>query len=784
MNLNLFEAFEKLKNIDEDIFNTDKKDLRELDDFIHNDDVDNFVDIYDDEYEEDKDHLDDCILSCSVCHSKHYRNKNDIKLDEDTDLANVGEECPYCHSTDGYTIVGEIDECSIMDEDLADTYKYKNNIIVHNTQDDTFSVKGYDDIFETSADAETFIDTVTESLKKDVKDSLTESEASYMKRRLKDSNLQKGTSQYKKAKDAIKDFKKAEKDFFKRKKDKGFMELEDEKDKKVFNNLTAKRQKVDDLLQNNEQNESCSRASNDLTEDYTTSTKFYDDRTGDEVSFIDILKDFADNYASYGYLPTLAEFNRYVKVTINADPNIHVVEESCLQDTLKEASIDREYNDTTDTLNKLSEALDEVEVKTGDMKLEVSSNEDGKVTVSAEPTTEEKEESLDSSSEEVIKPVSIETKAEITGDELPVESEEDEEMPEFDEESFDDVAESYLRSLYENVDLYRTRNISKVRNRNKFIIEGIIRFKDKSRKPIKFVFENDSRKLAPRNILLGESLNTGNKKNSCKLFTTVRKNRLITEGIIKEDSTDNDRIKELLDVLDKSFEDFVESCESTNLKEVTLNEAVRLTSIPNVTRDAKHDFIDDGTRFSAYLYKNTIPITYSRVQDHVFITIAFHHLNDVLYSDYKNFPSRKIADEFNGVLETEFDPKKFEQNLEQAYQDIINFRKNVEVPNQTEVDTKVDELNRFCTAFKEEVQDYIKQHSMDILNLSEYQFKELKEYIARIGRASAESYRKSSDAVKREFLQKDMDALKKSVAGTWQFKYIKQMFGDTVDENN
>ena len=158
--MNLFEAFDKLKNIDEDIFGTDKKDLRELDEFIHSDDTDSFVDIYDSEYEEDKKHADDCVLECSVCHSKMYKNKEDITLDEDVELANVDEECPYCHSKDGYTIVGEIDEREVIDEDVANSYNYKDNVIVHDTKEDVFFVKGQKEKFPTSAEAEEFVDEI------------------------------------------------------------------------------------------------------------------------------------------------------------------------------------------------------------------------------------------------------------------------------------------------------------------------------------------------------------------------------------------------------------------------------------------------------------------------------------------------------------------------------------------------------------------------------------------------------------------------------------------------
>ena len=39
-----------------------------------------------------------------------YKDPAEVIIDEESDLANVGEECLYCTSTDGFKIVGQIDD--------------------------------------------------------------------------------------------------------------------------------------------------------------------------------------------------------------------------------------------------------------------------------------------------------------------------------------------------------------------------------------------------------------------------------------------------------------------------------------------------------------------------------------------------------------------------------------------------------------------------------------------------------------------------------------------------
>lgn len=54
-----------------------------------------------------KSYVGKVICECNVCHSNIFYDKADINVDEEG-IVNMEDECPYCMSNDGYTIVGEI----------------------------------------------------------------------------------------------------------------------------------------------------------------------------------------------------------------------------------------------------------------------------------------------------------------------------------------------------------------------------------------------------------------------------------------------------------------------------------------------------------------------------------------------------------------------------------------------------------------------------------------------------------------------------------------------------
>ena len=119
--MRLNEAFTALDQLNEDVFSADADGIKQLQKFVKDDDTIDELKIYDlddveDAYEMDACHIGDAVLDCCVCHSKVFKPVQDVVIDEEAQVANVGEECPYCCSVDGYKVVGEIQPFGITKE--------------------------------------------------------------------------------------------------------------------------------------------------------------------------------------------------------------------------------------------------------------------------------------------------------------------------------------------------------------------------------------------------------------------------------------------------------------------------------------------------------------------------------------------------------------------------------------------------------------------------------------------------------------------------------------------
>lgn len=127
--MNLMEAFKALDQLNEDVFSVDAEGIKKLNDFIQNDDSVDELSVFDIDSTEDDVIRDDeecnegdMILDCCVCHSKVFKPISEVVVDEESQIANAGEECPYCFSVEGYKIVGQVkasgeEEVSDSDED-------------------------------------------------------------------------------------------------------------------------------------------------------------------------------------------------------------------------------------------------------------------------------------------------------------------------------------------------------------------------------------------------------------------------------------------------------------------------------------------------------------------------------------------------------------------------------------------------------------------------------------------------------------------------------------------
>lgn len=112
----LSEAFQSLKSLNEDIIDLKDSSLEDEVTEIQNNIEDEQIPVIDsnakDESELEDSYVGKVIIECEVCHSKIYKDAEEIvcseECDDNTSIVNVEEECPFCYSTDGYKIVGQV----------------------------------------------------------------------------------------------------------------------------------------------------------------------------------------------------------------------------------------------------------------------------------------------------------------------------------------------------------------------------------------------------------------------------------------------------------------------------------------------------------------------------------------------------------------------------------------------------------------------------------------------------------------------------------------------------
>lgn len=464
------EAFKKLEVLDEDTFELNDTGIKSFSDFQDKEEIDDTISIIDPKAETE-DELSDSyvgkvIIDCEVCHSKIYKDPEDVIVSEDSDLVNVDEECPFCYSTDGYKVVGQVAEY------IADD---------NNTDTDTDEIA--DDIAESvKPKINRHISKITEEAKVQVdytdgKDTVTFSGA----------NEQEAEANAKKQLATKPTFKKAE--------------TRTIDGKKVIESAGSLKESPVQTL----------------SPQYDSRKSFYNKAHVDTGN-----KD--DENKLYSYNTLVAEIK-------NGKP---VVYGTYSKTTLRHIKDWLKQNDfTANTAQQImadygvkNESFEHVDVETEDQKLSVSSNENGKVTVETEPKTRE-------ASKEVVAPVDDSIKAKIEAnstDEDEVEDDEfvDVDFDDFDNESFDRLGESYLKSVYSNIESYKTVGVSATDTSLK--LEGIIKFSSGKSKKTSFIFEAKDVTKKSKVKFIGENVQITNGKKAFTIMGDVTDKKFITES--------------------------------------------------------------------------------------------------------------------------------------------------------------------------------------------------------------------------------------------------------------
>ena len=504
----LEEAFKRLSLLEDDFdISVDVDKVDELRSFIE-DDVDEIpeeeiVDVNaEDESELQDNYIGKVILECECCHSRVYKDIDDVVIDDESGLANISEACPVCNNELGYTVIGKIEPFDSNKE-----IKPEDN----------------DSEIEVEDEAELPADDV------EVEDEVEESLANRVSRK----HLTESASE---------------------------TEVDD-KINELINNSTVSQLKG--ILEKNNIDSWVLGYDDSELEPEDFYDVFFNDLTDEELNRVlgipsagpEIVKEDFEKPNNLDLDPdTSVEDDVKLETPhenpITEDPSILNIKEGLDKDDEDEEPLD-ECGD-----NKLTEAVNNVTVDTDDTHLDISSDDTGKVTVTSEPLVNEEvdiaadivDEPLDTEGgDEEIVPLDSEDEIDIennTGEEEADLGEFDEESPkvsdddefeefdieDFDEDSFNEMGESYMRKVYSNIKNYKATKINE--DKNSIIIEGLITFKSGAQRGTKFVFENATVSKRGKLVLEGYNQTFTDKKNSFILRGTVDNKKYIPERFI------------------------------------------------------------------------------------------------------------------------------------------------------------------------------------------------------------------------------------------------------------
>ena len=254
----------------------------------------------------------------------------------------------------------------------------------------------------------------------------------------------------------------------------------------------------------------------------------------------DIVKDDVEELVNIGeecpYCYTSEGFKVIGIVSPFEETSEEEEQEDETEDTAEEEEEPEEQVD-----EELTEEFESVEVATKNQKVTLDADDDGKLTIEAEPVEEDDEDE----EEEVLAPVPDEVADDIEATANNSEDEDEEveyDVEDFDSDSFDELGESYLKSVYENVRSYKTTDVSS--KGNTLVVEGLIKFNSGKTKPTKFVFEANTATKNNKLRFIGENKQITRGRKAFTITGKLNENKsFITERFNYNYMTKNEKGK-------------------------------------------------------------------------------------------------------------------------------------------------------------------------------------------------------------------------------------------------
>lgn len=254
----------------------------------------------------------------------------------------------------------------------------------------------------------------------------------------------------------------------------------------------------------------------------------------------DIVKDDVEELVNVGEECPYCYTSEGFKVIGIVSPFEETSEKDEEQEDEDEDTAEEEEEPEEQVDEELTEEFEKVEVATENQKVTLDADDGGKLTIEAEPVESEEDEE-----EEVLAPVPDEVADDIEATANNSESEDEEveyDVEDFDSDSFDELGESYLKSVYENVSSYKTTDVSS--KGNTLVVEGLIKFNSGKMKPTKFVFEASTATKNNKLRFIGENKQITRGRKAFTITGMLNENKsFITERFNYNYMTKNEKGK-------------------------------------------------------------------------------------------------------------------------------------------------------------------------------------------------------------------------------------------------
>ena len=551
----LNEAFTQLQLLNEEEFNlTDKDSIEDIKSLVDAP-VDASIDIIDpDANSEDElsdSYVGKVVLDCSVCHSKIYKDPSEIVIDEVEELANVGEECPYCYTADGFKVLGQIapfsDDVKPTEDEVSE--EEADDVVEDDTDDDEDDKDDDED--------DDFLEALSEKMSQMNEAEMSDEDKrdNQILRNIYDKTQRRANAALTPEEQAVldkyglyrstgnKDIMKPGKDAFHARSItsppryfKGGVDVHDDRVNLVDRaRKISDRQPIRDFVDSGDYNFYDTTYDHDPKGNYknTFQRKMNKAHSAQMQQPMQDMKRLIStrNYEQGRLDKADANYKDAIaKAKSDYEKRMKSAEDS-LASTKKYAS--KSVNDANAEIDRMlkrgkkedmEESLEKVEVSTEDSNT-VITNDPVTNTVSVTTTTND-------DGEGILVPLSDENAEEIAAS-----TEENAEVPEednfiaddFDEESFDELGEAYLKKVYENIDAFKTTNVSSCGK--KLAVEGLITFKSGNTKSTHFIFEQKAQNKKGTYRFIGENKQISRGKKSFILQGNVNDNKFICESL-------------------------------------------------------------------------------------------------------------------------------------------------------------------------------------------------------------------------------------------------------------